>query len=185
MHVCVCVCVYTCMCFNSCICECMYVCVCVCVYTCMCFNSCISECMYVCVCVCVYTCMCFNSRPSHHRTHGLRVFVCVCVCVYVCACVKELAALREPFIFFLRGGATRSTAIFFSFFLFFLLHFVFALFSYRPLILFKNSTPPKKNTKRQVRERPKPVDGGTTRCFAINFAGRNDAVMQDLLALYM
>ncbi len=38
----------------------------------------------------------------------------------------------------------------------------------------------KNDTTRQVRERPKPWGGGATRGFAFNFAGRNDAVVQDL-----
>ena len=48
MYICVCLCVY--------VCVCMYVCACMCVHVCV--------CMYVCVCMCVHVCVCILACVS-------------------------------------------------------------------------------------------------------------------------
>ena len=105
MHVCVCVCVYACVCMRVCVCVCVYACVCVCVhvcvYACVCVHVCVYACVCVCMCVCMYVCMymcvcvCVSARVCKY----VRACVCICVCsrthIFFCVYVR----LSGPFIF--------------------------------------------------------------------------------------
>ena len=65
LHMCVCMCVFACVC--------LHVCVCICVFACV--------CLHVCVCMCVFACVC------------LHVCVCMCVCARMRACMCVPKAL--------------------------------------------------------------------------------------------
>ena len=97
VHVCMCVCVY--------VCVCVHVCVRACVHTCMCVHVCarvyVRVCVYVRVRACVHTCVCVH--VCVHMCTCVHVCIlcvhvcvraCLCVCVRVRACVYVRVCIR-------------------------------------------------------------------------------------------
>lgn len=111
-NVCVCFCVFLCMCLGFYVC--MYVCVfvSVCVFTCVSVWMCMST--YVYVCMCVSACVCMSMYVSVCVSVCLCITVCVCVCTWV-VCVQNLLLWILAGLFYLKKSSPSGpTSLFIS-----------------------------------------------------------------------
>lgn len=94
LRLCLCVSLFTYVCFCVCLCECLYaslcvsvfVCISLCLYLCL---VCMCVCVSLCVSVCVFLCVCVSLCTSVHVSLYVSVHVsgCLCVSLSVCVCV--------------------------------------------------------------------------------------------------